>query len=1121
MLNFILGRAGTGKSAFLHKTLREKLSQNKKIIFIVPEQSSFRTERNMLQMLGNKDFNKIEVLSFSRLYDFVSKKLNLPAAVPDTETMQLILINAAIENVKDSLKLYLKNSCSAETAALMLKILKEFKSHKINFDILDKIQNLTSKDILKQKIEEIKLIINSYEDLSQKKFENSIDNLNHLEELIRNYNVFVGYEIFIDEFSSFTPQQICILEYIIKQSENIHLALCADKMPTKTDFSENNLFSSIYKTIFKVCEIAKNHGIAIANPTIMQNSSKFKNMALAMLEKNLFSYSKNQYNTQPQNIALYSATNKLDECEFVAKTIKKFIMEENYRYRDFAVLSRNLENYSNALKYVFGEYQIPYFINNPSKIYSKSTALTIFAALDSITSNYDAENVLRFIKSGLTDLSTEEISDIENYVLLWNIHGKDWLNEFTMHPEGFSKTFKEEDTLKLSTLNELRKKIIIPLQTLKQKTKNAAGEEISKAIYEMLLEINAPENLKKICSNLINKNKLAEAQQESKIWDTVMKMLGDIAGVFKNIKITPKKYSDILFSAVNSFNLSIIPQSVDTVTIDYSNLARLSSPKIVFILGAVSGEFPKDPQSSEIFTDSEINHISSLGIEITNDNKNFLIEEKFLTYIALSNPADKLFVSWPNFGTEKEDNLPSEIISEIKEIFPKVKILNQFRNKEFEDIWSEKAAFKFCAKNWKVNSGLCAALKNYFQSNENYKLKCESINNMTSKKIEFENAENAKNLFSKNITLSASQIEKYYDCAFEYFCKYVLNAKPRKRAEFGNLEYGNVMHYVLEKLLKKYPDKKLTLTKSEEIKKSISEITNNYVDNKLGGIKNKNAKFLYLVNRLKKTVYFLANHFIEEFKQSSFIVSDLELEISSNGKIKPLCFTLSDKTNVKVEGKIDRVDVMKTKTENYVRVIDYKTSNKSFKLSDLLSGMNMQMLIYLITLQKSEYKKYENIIPAGALYFTAQKPTVSAKSQNENAKTQKAIQDKLKMNGLILNDLTAIEGMEQNAEGKFIPAKIKKGMVDSKSIASIEEFKIIEKHIERLIVNMATSLKSGKIQPNPKTCGQTTSCDRCDYFSVCKYDEDNFKDTDLKISEKEVLEKMSENIRAKEGENNG
>ena len=1111
MLKFILGRAGSGKSGLLHKILKEKLNKkNSKIILIVPEQSSFRSERHMLKMLGDLDFNKIEVLSFSRLYDFVSKKLNAPAVHPDSETMQLLIMNAAVENVKENLKLYKNNSCCAETALLMLKILKEFKSHKINFEVLDKIQTLTNKDTLKQKISEIKLIINSYESISQKKFEDSIDNLSNLEMLIKQNNVFKDYDIFIDEFNSFTPQQLSILECIIKQAENTYLALCADKMPNKDDLSESNLFAGIYKTILKICEIAKNYAVEIKEPTVLQNNLKFENGELKTLEKNIFLTPKSQYNDEVKNITLYNAANKLDECEYVAKTIKKLIIEKNYRYRDFAVLTRNLENYSNTLKYVFDKYNISYFLNSPSKIYNKSTTLTVFATLDAVISNYDLENILRFLKSGLTDLSAEEISDLENYVLLWNISGKDWNQEFTMHPEGFSEKFEEKDNEKLLKLNMLRKKIILPLKNLKQKIKNATGLGISKAIYEMLLEINAPENLRKICAELTQKNEKTKAEQEAKTWDILIKVLGDIASVFKDIKITPKKYSDILFSVISSLDVSSIPQSVDSVIIDASNLARLSSPKAVFILGAIDGEFPKDPGESEIFTDDEINHIASLGIEIANDNKNFLVEEKFLSYIALFNASEKLFLSWPNYSMEKEENLPSEIINEIKEIFPKIKVLNKFNYTELEEIWCEKAAFEIFAKNIKSNKDLSNALKNYFLNNENYKSKCLAIADIGSGKLKFKEPENAKKLFPGDITLSSSQIEKYYSCAFEYFCKYILKIKPQKRAEFNGLEYGNIMHYILENMLKKYQNKGLLKASTSEIQKSISEITERYTEEKLGGIKNKNSKFLYLIKRLKQGAYFLADHFIEEFKQSLFKVSDLELTISSSGKVKPLSFTLPDKTTVKIEGKIDRIDVMETNSGSYVRVIDYKTGSKSFKLSDLIYGLNMQMLIYLITLQKNGYKKYKHILPAGALYFTAIKPNTSAEYSGGKLEFEKKIQDKLKMSGLLLNDLVSIEGMEEHGGGKFIPAKINKGVVDVKSsVITLGEFEIIASHIKHLVTNMAMSLKSGKIGPTPITSNKKTSCVFCDYLSVCKYEENNFKNIDSKLDKKEIFKKIS------------
>ena len=162
LLQFILGKSGTGKSNKLVQIMKEKMKLNQKIILIVPEQSSFGNEQKMLKVFGDRDFNKIEVLSFSRLYDFVSTHLSIPSLTPPEDIFKIVNMNCAIEKIKSKLSLYKKNSADIAVAELMLKTIKEFKTHKIKFDDLSKIQQLTSKDNLKQKISEIKLIKESY-----------------------------------------------------------------------------------------------------------------------------------------------------------------------------------------------------------------------------------------------------------------------------------------------------------------------------------------------------------------------------------------------------------------------------------------------------------------------------------------------------------------------------------------------------------------------------------------------------------------------------------------------------------------------------------------------------------------------------------------------------------------------------------------------------------------------------------------------------------------------------------------------------------------------------------------------------------------------------------------------
>ncbi len=1110
MLQFILGRCGNGKSGKIKEIIANKIkSGSEKIILIVPEQSSFGNEKKMLEFLGNRDFNKIQVLSFSRLFDFVSQKLKIPPIITSSDMTQIILMNAAIENVKKDLKLYAKNSGNTETAELMLQTFKKFKSNKINNNILDKIQNLSNKDILKQKIKEIKLITDSYKLINENKCTNSFDSLDILENIIKNNNVFENYSIFFDEFSDFTLQQLSILEIIFTQAKDIYMAFCCDK--DSNDTNDNDLFSCVTQTIIKIKNLAKKHSVEISSPVFLEKTSRFRNLELEMFAQNIFGTKKISLNHVPKNIQIYSALDQNDECEHIARIIQKLVIENDYSYRDFAVLSRDIENYSGIFKSVFKKYGIPYFLDAPEKIFNKNLINLVFAAFDSINSFYDSSDILQYLKSGLTNLSTENISLIENYVLLWDIKGNEWLSNFKMHPEGFSKDFEESHILELQKLNGVRQFIITPLERFKKRISKTTGKEISKAIYDLLTEINVPENLKNFCSELLKSGEKAKAEECARLWDVLMEILSEVARAFENTKISPKKYADILTSVINSVNLSSIPQSIDNVVIGSANRVRLADPKIVFLAGCVYGEFPKAPNNSEIFTDLEISHISSLGIELTDNIENFLIKERFITYTAVASASQKLFISWPSMNASGRGKLPSEIIKEVKSIFPNIKILNRNSFSEEELIWAEKPAFEICAKNWISNSELAFELKNHFTKSEDYGQKCKAVENIFNKNfLNFENPQNSKDFFGKNLKLSASQIEKYYNCRFKYFCEYLLKAKPQKPARFGALEYGNLMHFSLEKLFKKYPQDKIINISQKNLQNKIDNIVESYINDKLGGWENKPEKFNYLVQKFKNSIIFLVNHFIEEFKQSSFIFSDLELEIGENGDILPLTFALPDGGEIKIEGKIDRVDVMRSENKNYVRIIDYKTGTKDFMLSDILYGLNMQMLIYLLAIQKNGSKKYGNFIPAGILYFTALKPTIDAESEKDAIKTTEQIRKKLRMNGIILDDMTTVYGMENDGEGIFIPAKIKNGEIKkSESVANLAELGVIAKHIEYLIKEMANFLQSGHISAKPICKKNRTACKWCDYFPICGYEEEKFVEIPTNLSSKKVLEKMA------------
>ena len=490
------------------------------------------------------------------------------------------------------------------------------------------------------------------------------------------------------------------------------------------------------------------------------------------------------------------------------------------------------------------------------------------------------------------------------------------------------------------------------------------------------------------------------------------------------------------------------------------------------------------------------------------------LNEKYLVYKVLAAPSDKLFITYNEAGIDGKAKLPSVIIREIKKVFPKVAENNSKSFNDLDDIYSLKSGFDTLGRNFFCDDELTASLIDVYSKKDKYDTRLGALE-LSASRHEFAISDSnvAKKLFSEKMRVSASQLEEYYTCSFKYFCRYGIRAKERKKAELDALEYGSLMHYAFEKMLKEYSVIELNAMDYHKKQKLINSRFTEYVESKFGNLSSQSARFRYLFNRTVRTATNLLTHIVDELSQSEFVPYAMEMDIGKD--IEPLTLKDINGDTIEVIGKVDRVDVMQNGNTKYVRVIDYKTGTKEFKLSDILYGLNMQMLIYLDTISKSKDEYFFESIPSGILYMPASnKPIIeSYSSTKEDIEAKKRKQ--LQMNGLILSDTDVIKGMEHDAKGIYIPVKLDgENIKKSESLASLSQMGKIAKKVESLIVGMSEELKQGEIPALPVDKGDYKACQWCVYSDVCGHEEDDkcidvkkMKNTEaLKLIEEEATD---------------
>lgn len=1110
-LRIIYGKSGSGKSSYCFSEIAKKIETEKKIYIVTPEQFSFTAEKKLMDVIDTKAVINAEVITLSRMAHRVMQEVGGYNQTQLTQCGKAMIIYSILNDNKNNLKFLNK---SDENIDLVINALTEFKKHGIQSNqIKMEIEKIDDK-YLKTKLNDMGIIYENYENKLKNNYIEDTDLLTILSENIERTNILTDSIIYIDEFTGYTYQEYQIIKKFIELAKQVNITICTDSLETSIN-PDTDIFYTNKITASKILKLAEEESIQIEE-IYLKEQPRFKTEELKYLEKNIFNTQINKYNNEVKNIRLFLANNQYSEIENVAKQIIKLIRDEDLRYKDISIITKNVDTYSSLIRSIFAEYNIPVFIDEKRDLNQNIIVQYILSIFEIFSNNFSRESIFNYLKIGFIDIDEDDIFKLENYCIKWGIKQNKWKNDFTY---GINDNTKEE----IEYLNTLRKKIIEPLNALKSKMKDT--KSMSKAIYEFIQEQKIEDKINQKIEELQELGFVDLANEYVASYKIILNILDEIVLIFGNDKITIDKYRQILKIGLKNSELRKIPGTQDQVIVGDVDRSRSHKVDTIFIIGLNDGSFPTINTAEGFLGDNDRAILKKDGIELANGTIENLYEENFNIYKAFTTAEKRLFLSYSSSETEGKSLRPSTIIGKIKKIFPEIQEESDIINKNYEitnvnmtyqeliQNISELREKKEIEKTWYV-------IYDYYKKQNNWNEKIQK----DIKGIDYTNIpKNIKeklieNLYGNTLNTSISKLEKFASCPFSYYLQYGLKIKEKEELKVQSFDTGSFMHETIDEFFKEINGEKNKLSNLINDEQTIKKIVDKIVDNKLDIKQRYNfvatPKYRVLVNRLKRTVVKALKYIIEGLVYSDFNLEGTEIEFGKNGKYKPIIIQLDNGKRVEIIGKIDRIDTAEAEEGKYLRIIDYKSSAKNIDLNEVYAGIQIQLLTYMDAVCKEE-----DFLPAGVLYFSLLEQIIKADKKISEEQIEEELRKNFKMKGLILADVKVIKMQDKNLENgtsKIIPASITKSGEISEgktSGANKEEFKILQDYIYKTIKDISKEILRGNISIKPYNKKGKTPCEYCQYKAICGFNPriygNNYNYIDKKTKD-DIIKKMKQ-----------
>ena len=1113
-LRFYFGPSGSGKSHRIYEEIMQRAAQEpgRNFLIIVPDQFTMQTQKDLVMRSDRGGILNIDVLSFGRLSHRILEEVGTKEMPVLDDTGKSLVLQKIAADLKEQLpamgSLLHKQGYIHEVKSAI----SEFMQYGISTQDMDKlIASAEKRGALAMKLRDLKTLYRGFQDYIRDHFITTEETLDVLRRSLVKSKILPDSVVVFDGFTGFTPIQNRLIQELMRVCEETIVAVTIgeEEDPYQMD-GEQKLFHLSKKTVADLVKLAAEAEVTRGEDVFVKGGpNRFTEApALCYLEQNLFRYQYEPYTEKQCEIRMFEALSPREEVHQTALYIRKLIREEGLTYRDIAVVIGDLEGYASYVEAEFGQLEIPCFLDRTRGIVLNPMIEYIKSVLQLYIRDFSYDTVFHFLRSGMADISREEIDELENYVIRTGARGyRTYSRLFTRKTEEMQQGSGQEDTERaeetMERLNRIRQQFADTVEILHMAPRAKAGEYVDH-LYDFLEQNQVQQKLLNYQQQFEQEGDLAKAREYAQIYRLVMDLLDQIYELLGEEEISLQEFADILEAGFGEITVGTIPQNVDRIVVGDMERTRLKQVKVLFFLVVNDGNIPKNASKGGIISDMDREFLIESGTEMAPSPRQQMYIQRLYLYLNMTKPSERLYLSYAKVNSDGKGIRPSYLIDTVRKLFPQLAVEYPQNRSRLEQIEGRQEGARYLAEELREYADGTLReeeRQDFYLMYRAYEADPEGRDRLTAAAFRRYKESGlsrivARALYGRQLENSVSRLETYAACACRHFLQYGLSLQEREEFGFEVSDMGNVYHAVLENFAGKLAESGRTWWDFDEnfATQAIKEAVEGYAATYGETVLYSSARNEYAITRmsriLTRTVLTLQQH----LKQGSFQPDDYELSFRFAEDLDSIHVDLSEEEKMHLQGRIDRIDVSEDAEHVYVKVIDYKSGNKKFDLAALYYGLQLQLVVYMNAAMELESRKHpdKEIVPAALLYYHIDDPTIETPVELTQEQINEEILTKLRMNGVVNSDPAVVERLDRflQDKSKVIPVEKKKdGSFSARSgILSREELHVVSAYVDTKIRQIGREILDGKIAANPYEKGNEEACTYCAYKKVCGFD---------------------------------